>query len=197
MNVLWVPAHVGVPGNEAANTAAKQAAKRVLETAPQRGQPLITFATSRGFLKQAQKQQLQKLWLTTINEKQGTQHLSRLRADVSMSPAFFIGTRQQQTVLARLRFGTCNLNASKSMRYAHVAPECDCGQVETVSHFLLHCLRYANMRTVMFSAIRTFWDGQINEEFLLGGSGVKLEAEQWELVISSVMNFVQSTKRHI
>ena len=78
VNILWVPAHVGVPGNEAANTAAQQPATAVQATTPKRGQPRIPLSTSRAFIKRAQKQQLQQRWFGAIAEKSGTQHLSRI-----------------------------------------------------------------------------------------------------------------------
>ena len=49
----------------------------------------------------------------------------------------------------------------------------------------------------MFEEIRTFWQGQINEELLLGARGVRLPNEHWELVVSAVAQFVHGTKRLI
>ena len=43
MHIKWVPAHVGVPGNEAANTAAQQGANLVHTRAPVPGQPLLPY----------------------------------------------------------------------------------------------------------------------------------------------------------
>ena len=197
VTILWVPAHVGVPGNEAADTAARNAASNVEGTSPILGQPLIPIATSRAFLKRAFKQQLQQRWFSTVAQKSNTEHLSRLRADVSAAPAFLAGTRKEQTILARLRFGSCNLNAFKSRMYGNVNEECECGEIETVRHFLLHCPRYASPRTVMMTTIRTIWQGAINEELLLGGGGARLPYEHWELVVSSVAKFVLSTKRSL
>ena len=197
VTILWVPAHVGVPGNEAADTAARNAASNVEGTCPIPGQPLITMATSRALIKRALKQQLQQRWFSTVAEKSNTEHLSRLRADVSAAPAFFVGTRRQQTILARLRFGSCNLNAFKSRMYANVNEECECGEVETVRHFLLHCPRYESPRAEMIAKVRTIWQGVINEELLLGGGGVQMPSEHWELVVSSVANFVLSTNRSV
>ena len=56
---------------------------------------------------------------------------------VRMSTAFFVGTRRQQTILARLRLSTCNLNFSRSRLDASVDEECECGGRETIRHFCL------------------------------------------------------------
>ena len=69
VTILWVPAHVGVPGNEAADSAARNAANNVEGTCPIPGQPLITMATSRALIKRALKQQLQQRWFSTVAEK--------------------------------------------------------------------------------------------------------------------------------
>jgi len=193
--VLYVPAHVGVPGNEAANTAAQNAANSVVATEPVRGQPLVPLATSNALIRGALKERRQLTWLSTVAEKSGMQHLSRLRVDVSKPTAFFVGTRRQQTVLARLRFGTCGLNASRSRWYAGVNEECVCGQTETVRHFLLECELYNIARRDMIAAIRTVWNGVITEDVLLGGSGVPMLAEAWKTVVAAVANFVFNTRR--
>ena len=195
--ILWVPAHVGVPGNEAANTAAQNAANMVQQTSPMQHQPLIPLSTSRAFIKRSQKIQLQQRWFSVVAAKGGAEHLSRLRACVSASPAFFLGTRKQQTILARLRFGSNNLNASKSRWFPNVSEQCECGAVETVRHFLLHCPRYDQPRSDMISKVRTFWQGIVNEDVLLGGGGVRLPEAHWELVIAAVAKFVQSTNRYV
>ena len=98
----------------------------------------------------------------------------RLRVDTAMSSAFWVGSKQQQRILARLRFGTCELNASRSYRDRSVAAQCECGQTETVNHFLLKCSRYERQRACMLKKVRTIWKKRITEDVLLGGSGVHL-----------------------
>ena len=145
VTILWVPAHVGVPGNEAANTAAQNAANAVIATGPVLGQPLIPLSTSRAFIKSALKERLQRRWLATVAGKAGLDHLSRLRADVSAASAFLVGTRRQQTTLARLRLGTCGLNFSRSRLLDNVNEKCECGKRETARHFLLECPRFESL----------------------------------------------------
>ena len=99
--------------------------------------------------------------------------------------------------MARLRLGSNNLNASKSRWFPNVSEQCECGATETVEHFLLDCPRLSEPRTTMITKLRTFWNGAISEDFLLGGGGVRLPKEHWQLVVSAVAKFVKDTKRSI
>ena len=128
--------------------------------------------------------------------KRGQDHLSRLRADVAFVPAFFVGTRQHQTILSRLRLGTCSLNYSKSS-LSRNNEECLCGKRETVNHFSLECRLFESARVKMLADVRAIWKGEIDEELLLEGGGVKLSKEHWEIVSSAVAQYVLSTNKNI
>ena len=98
------------------------------------------------------------------------------------------------------RFGTCNLNFSKSRLHANVNEECECGMRETVRHFLLECPLFESARNELVAnvrTIRTMRDKVITEDVLLGRSGVSLSPEHWEVIVSSVEKYVLSTKRKI
>ena len=164
---------------------------------PKPGQPPIPLSTSKAFIVKALQTRRQEKWFRTVAEKSGLDHLSRIRADVSAAPAFFVGTRLQQTLLARLRFGICKLNYSTSRFDPCVNEECKCGALETVNHFLLHCPLYEQPRSQMIDEIRSIWRGVINEDILLGGGGVRLPPQHWTIVIAAVAKFVISTKRRI
>jgi len=140
---------------------------------------------------------MQRRWLSTVREKSNSDHLSRLKPDISLSPAFLVGTRHEQTILSRLRCGTNNLNASKAKFNLLASPLCACGEIETVHHFLLRCPMHESYRTVMIKAIRTFWKGYINDELLLGVASPKLNMAQSAMVVTVVATFVRSTKRNI
>ena len=189
-----------VPIMEAAKTAAQSAALAVASKSPTPAQPLIPLSTSNAFVRCALKARQQRSWFPIVQAKRGLDHLSRLRPCVSAASAFFVGTRRQQTILARLRFGTCNLNFSKSRLHANVNEECECGMRETVRHFLLECPLFESARSELVAnvrTIRTMRDKVITEDVLLGGSGVSLSPEHWEVIVSSVEKYVLSTKRKI
>ena len=190
VELLWVPAHVGVRGNELADTAAKKAAAAVQSTAPAPGQPLVPLATSKALLRAAMKQRRQLMWLKTLANKGAMQHLSK-------APAFFVGCKSQQVILARLRLGHCGLNLSQSRWLGGVDESCDCGDRESVRHFLLYCRKYAAERAQMMTAIEEVWAHEVTEDVLLGGSGVRMSGPDWEVIVSAVAHFVRRTGRAV
>jgi hypothetical protein len=64
--------------------------------------------------------------------------LSRIRHTVGHWSVVFVGSRTQQTLLARFRLGHCCLRAHMSRSHP-VSPLCVCGESETVRQFLLEC----------------------------------------------------------
>ena len=195
--IKWVPAHVGVEGNEKANTAAQSAAKKVNQKSPLAGQPAIPLATSKSLIMVALRERHQQRWLKTVRKYRGMEHLSRLRADTTEPVAFFVGSKQEQRILARLRLGTCELNASRSRRQAEIGDLCTCGKTETVHHFLLECPLYQRHRKELVQKVRSVYKGIINEETLLGGSALPIFLDSWQAIVPAVATYVRATKREI
>ena len=193
---MWVPAHVGVKGNERANTAAKAAAYAVNTSSPVPGQPPITIGTSTALMRQALNERRQQRWLAVVAQKHASQHLSRIKPTVAPTPAFFVGSKADQSILAKLRLGQCELNASRSRFLPGVDETCECGAIsETVDHFLLRCPLYIRERTRMLEVVQTATELPVTEEVLLGGSAVRLSNQSWEAVVAAVATFVRETHR--
>jgi len=198
LHILWVPAHVGVLGNERANDAAKAAAYNVQHPYPSDGQPPVPLGTSNAFVKHALKERRQQRWLRVLADKVGCQHLARLKPEIGYSPAFFVGAKPDQRILARLRFGQSCLNYSTS-RYIQGADEvCECGtDVETAEHFLLHCPLYQQPRVRMIQSVELSSKLSATEEVLLGASSVRLDEKQWSEVVAAVAKYVRATGRSL
>ena len=176
VDLVRVPAHVGVRGNESANSAAKEAAYSVNASSPTPGQPPITLGTSVAFIRQALNERRQQRWLAVVAAKQGSQHLSRIKANLCLTPAFFVSNKADQSILAKLRLGHCELNASRSRIPQGVDETCACGvEAETVEHYLLRCSLCDDQRATMLSAVRETRQLHITEDVLLGGSSVRLD----------------------
>jgi hypothetical protein len=66
---------------------------------------------------------------------------------------FSIGKREISSLHCRLRLGTNELNESLFTRNLHHTPLCECGEIESVEHFLLNCPRYSHPRKELFQKI--------------------------------------------
>ena len=69
---------------------------------------------------------------------------------VRSCPLFDFGLRKSQILHTRLRFGCSSLNYDLHRRNLVDNSLCQCGQVETVDHFLIHCRRYQQIRINIF-----------------------------------------------
>ena len=49
----------------------------------------------------------------------------------------------------------------------------------------------------MMAAIEEVWAHEVNEDVLLGGNGVRMSTTDWEVIVSAVAHFVQSTGREV
>ena len=196
VTISWVPGHVGVPGNEEANSAAQRGAEHVHLDEQCVSQPQVPYRVARAILKRGMRQLWQEQWIASSLFRVEHDHLSRIKLGVAKSLVFFSGNRAAQTALARLRFGHCGL-ASSSSRWSPLATRiCECGcEEETVAHFLLRCPLYIQQRRSMLSSIRTFFPGEITEELLLGAGGIRLEEEDRAEISELVHQFVIDTKR--
>ena len=197
LTIQWVPAHVGVPGNEGANDAAKRAAASISAKSPIPGQPKIPMAIAKAILVQGQRERWSRRWITSAAQKFEFDHLSRLKPSVAKTDSFFVGTRREQSVLARLRLGHCALAASRA-RWSPVDRICECGiEDETVGHFLLRCPRHARSRARLFQRISDVYEGFVNEEVLLGTAPVRMNRDEWRFISAAVYQYVRETKKDI
>ena len=160
-------------------------------------QPLIPLSISKALCRQQIFERWQRRWFSEIGLHEGIDSLSRLRITVQRWKVVPLGSRPAQTCLARLRLGHCKLNGHCSRLDSSVSPLCDCGQPETVSHFLMDCPRYQLQRERMFHTISGFYDGVINEEVLLGSSSIPRSLADLSKIVFAVFNFVRDTGRLI
>ena len=70
------------------------------------------------------------------------------------NPLFFIGSRQEQIIMAKLRMRCSNLNGHLYARKIIDSPACSCGLVnEKEFHFLLVCPLYNRPRVTLQNAM--------------------------------------------
>lgn len=132
IHFVWVPGHVGLPGNEKVNNLARRAAeKQVIDTSQQIS--LMEIQQNIDNIVEAEWQQQYNISATARGYKQ-------LEPAINRKIKFTNNNRRKETIITRLRLGKCLLNCYLHRINRHHTGLCDhCNLPETVEHFLLEC----------------------------------------------------------
>jgi ribonuclease HI len=160
IEIIWVPGHEDVAGNEKADEAAKEAAKS------EGNDPSIPRSSHKP-LKSARsvciKREVTDDWNESWESQAPNRDAKQLR-QITKKPNVLRGkklyntialSRHQTAQLARLRTGHCSLNQYLH-RFGHAeSPMCECGSgaIENVKHFLCHCPRYDRQRAKLVKKV--------------------------------------------
>ncbi|KAI0570491.1 RNase-H domain containing protein [Pyrenophora tritici-repentis] len=157
VTVRWIPAHVGIPGNEAADQAAKEATgwredgrSQLPANPPSQLYPLKTT------LRRWCKTQAERAWISAWREdKRGratyrhtptpTKKVLQLHERLS---------KRESALLVQLRTEKIGLNDFLFSRHVPTItnPRCSCGERrQTVAHVLLRCSKYKDLRNRIFA----------------------------------------------
>jgi ribonuclease HI len=146
ISFLWVPAHVGVEGNEEVDQLAKRSLKRnVID---------INVSLSKTEVKAIIKSALNKMWQQKWDKESKGRHLYNIQNKVGVERSKY-GSRKEDAIISRLRIGHTCLNYSLFIIGKRVSENCDkCGLPETVEHVLIHCIEYNRERTNFIESLR-------------------------------------------
>ena len=157
----WVPAHVGIHGNEVADREAK-AAPQTAEVVFKKIPPSDLKAPIRSYV----LRKWQERWvspLLTNNKKYRS-----IRSLIESWSSSFNSNRRTEIILSRLRIGHTYLTHNYILEGGD-APVCDhCDCLLSVDHILVHCLKFVNQRQ------RYHLNGKSIAEIL--GDGVDVDA---------------------
>lgn len=143
ISFLWVPAHMGVEGNELVDHCAKES----LES----NEVSLLVRPGRTELRSRLMEKVFQSWQLQWDKEVKGRHLYAIQPSIS-THCTVSGVRSQQVVLTRLRLGHCALNSNLHLIHKHQDGLCDvCRVPETVSHVLILCVKYRQFRRVLFS----------------------------------------------
>lgn len=149
VTVIWVPSHVGIDGNEAADRLAKSAIKH----------PEVELDIPRELtdFKRAIKKEIMKEWQTRWDEESRGRHYWSIESKVSRKIKFATTPRCKEVAITRLRLGKCQLNHYLKILDLHNTGLCEtCRSPETVEHWVLNCKANGKPRARMKRICRRF-----------------------------------------
>jgi len=138
---LWIPAHIGIQGNEMADSLAKKGLKI------NQGEVAVPISKAeiKSYIRSKIKIQWQKLW---DNGNKG-RHLFKIQQKVGEEKTLG-NSRREQEMFSRIRLGHTRLNSSLHTIGKHPTGNCEiCNQSETVEHALFECTKYSNQRLAL------------------------------------------------
>ena len=133
--LVWVPAHVGITGNEVADGLARDAINSIT--------PDISIPLSLTEIRPVITSYIMRLWQVYWSTIEVAHFYKALVPLVSKSIKFCDSNRSLEVALTRLRFNHNKLNFNLHRTGGHITSLCDLCQVdETAQHYFFECFRY-------------------------------------------------------
>lgn len=158
---LWIPAHVGVWGNERADSLAKKALERP--------EPDVAVNLGRGEVKVLIQRAVVTQWQMLWDQESKGRHMYSIQKEVGKVGKVG-GSRRDEVVIARLRIGHTLLNSTQC-RFGRVASGQCLGcmmEEETVQHILFECPVYAEERKEWKDGLLENGEADFNQATVLG-----------------------------
>lgn len=150
LTMQWVPAHIGLYGNEEADHLAKRA---LVEGFPLNVQPNYSEVLGKYKLKNFVK------WREYFDERSTTKGIwyKSIQSEPPRIPWFLCARlgRKQIIVAHRMRSGHIPSNKFAFLMRKVNSPNCEvCGKEEDLYHLLLECVRYAPKRNMIIQTLQ-------------------------------------------
>ena len=112
----------------------------------------------------------QNNWEREIREMNKGKDLFEVKSKLGKWAWASVKSRSVESALTRLRIGHVGLNQHLFRMHMTEEPLCECGDIESREHFLLHCVIYSQQRQLLVAELRKLSVNMpITVKLLLGG----------------------------
>lgn len=140
VSIHWTPGHATIQGNEIADRLAKDAAHEASEM------PLDSSVITIQDIKTSSKKSVLSKWQQRWDISESGRCFYIFNSTVAGKTYLDAPSRDLFSLILQLRTGYCSLNDYRHKLNHTESPECECGDIETVQHFLLDCPLYDDQR---------------------------------------------------
>ena len=147
--LCWIPSHIGIRGNEAADLAAKESLNLDITTSQ------VPYTDLKCHINHFISNKWQERWTSCANNK-----LFKIKSTLGVWPPGFRNSRKEEVVLSRLRIGHAYFSHSYILRQED-PPECTaCQEIYSVRHVLIDCIDLGLIRPRFYTVLdlKTLFD---------------------------------------
>ena len=190
VHILWTPGHANIKGNEEADRLAKEASHEAAEMKSETD--VVTMAD----IKQASIKLGLSQWQRHWESFETGRSLFSYKPNVTDKSLIDFPNTIVYRNIAKLRLGYNKLKDYQFKLGICESNLCECGQIETVENYLLHCDLYLNeretFRTHIFNTTGTI---ELTSELLLGCTKYDLRKSHGHDVCSLLGDFITQSNR--
>jgi len=169
----WIPGHKGIIGNEKADMLAKSVKDQTNVSKIKLNLPMADRVR---VIRDCLLAKWEESWEFEVNVKKKGTALYEVKTKIEKWPWASCRARALETGLARLRVGHAGLAAHLFRFNMADVPLCECGELETVQHFLLQCPSYNEARRSLQEGLTLNGIHKpMTNKLLLGGENLRLE----------------------
>lgn len=190
MLIFWTPGHATIEGNEIADRLAKDAAQQASHM------PLDTSVVTLQDIKSSSRKSIISKWQQRWDISESGRFFYSFKPKVNGKLFLDIPCKNLGSSILQLRTGYNHLNEYKYKLSQCDSAECECGDIETVQHFLLDCPLYEEHRQRLQSNLFLHLGINYLDLPLLLGYEENEEHSNWrETILKELGDYIQNTGR--